>query len=237
MPSRSNTKLVSHFDCPGGGQVWVDGTTLYHRAHALAERHHHRRCRRSAPSPPACDHRSAGGLALAQGAGGERHHDRQSREARADRRGRFRRRDCDLRRVAAERTEADHQMDDGRPRRAPLRFRRPLCLHLADRRGLCRQHRDDPRPRRSGPAGGGRALVDSRPVEGGRRSLSLGQRRRAALPSSAAHGRPALCQLLAPRPVHSRHLRHDEAEARSRTPTPARRFRIRRTPACRCRSR
>ena len=29
MPSRSNTTLVSHFDCPGGGQVWVDGTTLY----------------------------------------------------------------------------------------------------------------------------------------------------------------------------------------------------------------
>ena len=29
MPSQSNTTLVSHFDCPGGGQVWVDGTTLY----------------------------------------------------------------------------------------------------------------------------------------------------------------------------------------------------------------
>ena len=25
----SNTTLVSHFDCPGGGQVWVEGTTLY----------------------------------------------------------------------------------------------------------------------------------------------------------------------------------------------------------------
>ena len=25
----SNTSLVSHIDCPGGGQVWVDGTTLY----------------------------------------------------------------------------------------------------------------------------------------------------------------------------------------------------------------
>ena len=25
----SNTKLVSHIDCPGGGQVWVEGTTLY----------------------------------------------------------------------------------------------------------------------------------------------------------------------------------------------------------------
>ena len=29
MPSQSNTKLVSHIDCPGGGQVWVEGTTLY----------------------------------------------------------------------------------------------------------------------------------------------------------------------------------------------------------------
>lgn len=24
-----NTKLLSHLDCPGGGQVWVEGTTLY----------------------------------------------------------------------------------------------------------------------------------------------------------------------------------------------------------------
>ena len=29
MSSQSNTTLVSHFDCPGGGQVWVDGTTLF----------------------------------------------------------------------------------------------------------------------------------------------------------------------------------------------------------------
>jgi hypothetical protein len=29
VPSQSNTKLVSHIDCPGGGQVWVQGTTLY----------------------------------------------------------------------------------------------------------------------------------------------------------------------------------------------------------------
>jgi len=29
MPKLSNTRLVSHLDCPGGGQVWVDGTTLY----------------------------------------------------------------------------------------------------------------------------------------------------------------------------------------------------------------
>jgi hypothetical protein len=29
LSSRSNTTLVSHFDCPGGGQVWVEGTIMY----------------------------------------------------------------------------------------------------------------------------------------------------------------------------------------------------------------
>ena len=29
VPSSHNTTLISHVDCPGGGQVWVDGTTLY----------------------------------------------------------------------------------------------------------------------------------------------------------------------------------------------------------------
>ena len=29
MALAHNTRLVSHIDCPGGGQVWVDGTTLY----------------------------------------------------------------------------------------------------------------------------------------------------------------------------------------------------------------
>ena len=24
-----NTKQLAHIDCPGGGQVWVDGTILY----------------------------------------------------------------------------------------------------------------------------------------------------------------------------------------------------------------
>ena len=150
----------------------------------------------------------------------------------AGRTGRIRRRACDLRRVAAERAEADHQMDDRRRRRAPLRFRRPLCLHLADRRGLCRQHRDDPRPRRSGEAAGGRALVDSRPVEGGRRALSVGRlgRRRAAIircasatGSMSATGTTA-CSFSTSPTCRSRR--------RSRTSTPARPFRTRPTPAC-----
>ncbi len=29
MPTVKNTSLVSHIDCPGGGQVWVDGDILY----------------------------------------------------------------------------------------------------------------------------------------------------------------------------------------------------------------
>jgi hypothetical protein len=29
VASRSNTELLSHIDCPGGGQVWVEGATLY----------------------------------------------------------------------------------------------------------------------------------------------------------------------------------------------------------------
>src|ERR1043165_10086137 len=29
MPRALNTKLVSFIDCPGGGQVWIDGATLF----------------------------------------------------------------------------------------------------------------------------------------------------------------------------------------------------------------
>jgi len=29
VPVQSNTTLLSHLDCPGGGQVWVEGATLY----------------------------------------------------------------------------------------------------------------------------------------------------------------------------------------------------------------
>src|SRR6185295_16289343 len=29
MPVASNTKQIAHIDCPGGGQVWVDGTIMY----------------------------------------------------------------------------------------------------------------------------------------------------------------------------------------------------------------
>src|SRR5262249_14107293 len=29
MPNAWNTKQIAHIDCAGGGQVWIDGTTLY----------------------------------------------------------------------------------------------------------------------------------------------------------------------------------------------------------------
>ena len=29
MARAKNTKLLANFDCPGGGQVWVDGHILY----------------------------------------------------------------------------------------------------------------------------------------------------------------------------------------------------------------
>ena len=29
MARSRNTKLVGHIDCPGGGQVWVEGSTLF----------------------------------------------------------------------------------------------------------------------------------------------------------------------------------------------------------------
>ena len=60
---------------------------------------------------------------------------------------------------------------------------------------------------------GGRPLVDSRPVGGRRRALSVGELGVAALPSPAACRRSALCELLASWLLHPRYLRHVEAEA------------------------
>ncbi len=85
MPSSHNTALLSHIDCPGGGQVWVDGTTLYVGHMRWPSGTSHLRRRRSAPAAADRADRHAGRLAFAQGAGRQRHHDRQSREARPER--------------------------------------------------------------------------------------------------------------------------------------------------------
>ena len=29
VAQETNCKLLAHIDCPGGGQVWVEGTTLF----------------------------------------------------------------------------------------------------------------------------------------------------------------------------------------------------------------
>ena len=232
MPVASNTKQIAHIDCAGGGQVWVDGTTLYvgHMRNPSGTSIYdiadpkNPRLLAHVPIPEGWHShkvRAQNGIMIVN-------HEKLGPGGPADFTGGL----GDLRRVEAGLAEADHQVDDRRQGRASLRLRRPLRLHLADGRRLHRQHRDDPRSRRSREAAGSRALVDSRPVAGGRRSLSVGRRRRAALPSSAAHGRPAVRQLLASRPVHPRHRRHGASRRRSRISTRVRHFRIRPTPAC-----
>ena len=178
MPSSRNTTRLSHIDCPGGGQVWVEGTTLFVG---------HMRSPSGTSIYDVADPRRPRLIAridLPEGWHSHKvrvaddimvvNHEKLGQSGPAG----FRRRPRHLRRVAPARAEADHQMDDlRRPRRAPLRFRRPLRLYLADRRGLCRQYRHDPRPRRPGPSGRGRPLVDPRPM--GRRRRGLSARRRA----------------------------------------------------------
>ena len=163
----------------------------------------------------------------------ERHHDRQSREVRQGRPGRVRRRPRHLRRVASPATpKLITKWRTDRRRRAPLRFRRPLRLYLADGRRLCRQHRDDPRSRRSGEAGRGRPLVDSR--ASGRRAArnirgTTGCRRAAIIRCASATGSMSATGITASSFSTSPTCR---SRSWSRTSTPARRSRIRPTPAC-----
>ena len=102
-------------------------------------------------------------LAFAQGARRQRHHDRQSGEVRkVQPQTTLAAASTSTTCPSPTRPKLISRMADRRRRRAPLRFRRPLRLYLADGRRLYRQYRDDPRSRRSGEAGRGRPLVDSR---------------------------------------------------------------------------
>ena len=152
MPDAKNTKLISHIDCPGGGQVWVDGKTLYigHMQAPTGTTIVDISDPQIAENAGA--HRAAAGLALAQGARRQRHHDRQSRSARQRRPPRLSRRTCDLRREESGRAEVDRQVGDRRHRRPSLRFRRALRLCVVNHERLCRQHRRDPRPCQPGEA-------------------------------------------------------------------------------------
>ena len=207
---------VGHIDCPGGGQVWIDGRILYVG--------HMRPPAGTSiwdvgdPARPQC----LATIELPEGM-----HSHKVRVA-----------DC-IMIVNHERLgQVDGTPEGGlaiwdveNPREprlitkwvtagrggAPLRFRWPPRVHLSHGGGLCRQHRHDPRSWRSGPARGGRALVARGPVAGRRRGLSLVELRAAPLSPSLEDGITSQCQLLASRFLHSRHLRHDEASPRLRT--------------------
>ena len=181
------------------------------RAHGGALRDVDFRRRPIPRSTPSRRNRHAARKPLAQGARAGRADGRQPREVGRSADRRLRGRTRHLRCRGPGKSAPHRQLGDLGKGRPPLRFRRAICLHLADGRGLCRQYHDDPRPQRPGKPGGDRPVVDPRAVGGGRRGVSLGRRPGAALPPSAAHGRPALHQLLASRGVHPRDRGHDEA--------------------------
>src|SRR5262249_55238680 len=200
--SRSNTTLISHFDCPGGGQVWVEGTTLF-----IGHMHwpsgttivdvadpRHPRTLATIDLPQGWHShkvRVANGIMIVN-------HERLGESGPAEFGGGIA--IYDVSRPSTPKLLTKWRTAG--PGLPPPAFRWPLRLLVADGRGLRRQHHDDPRSRRSRPPGRGRAVVDPGPVEGRRRALSLGQRPRAALSSSAAHGQSPLCQLLASRALH-----------------------------------
>ena len=200
------------------------------RAHAADVRHDDCRRRRSAKTENSVAHRRARRLALAQGAGADDimivNQERFGKNQASDVGGGI---DIyDVSKPAAPKliTRVAHQ---GR-RRASVRFRRPLRLHLADGGRIHRQHRDDPRSRRSGEAGRGQPLVDSRPMAGRRRGLSVGQlgHRAAIIRCATATGFMSATGTTA-----SSFSTSPTCRSRRWCPptTPARLFRIRRTPA------
>ena len=153
-------------------------------------------------------------LAFAQGAGRQRHHDRQSRKIRQIEHRRFRRRALSSTtwpRPGAPKLISQwmtpgggvHRFDfDGRyayisPTATGYVGNIVMILDLAD-------------PAK--PVEVGRWWIPGQ-WEAGGENYPWRDWRRAALPPSAARRRPALCQLLASRLFHSRHLRHVEAEA------------------------
>ena len=212
-PRQSNVKLVSHIDCPGGGQVWVEGTTLYVG---------HMRPTSGTTIIDVADPRSP--RILSQIAVREGWHSHKVRVADdimivnqekfgKSFAGRRRRRHRHLRRgePGEPKLISEWRTVGGGVHRFDFDGRYAYISPTAE--GLYRQHRDDPRPRRSGEADRGRPLVDSRSVAGRRRGISVERLGAAALPSSVAPRRSALRQLLAPRLLHSRHCRPVEAEA------------------------
>ena len=200
-PHRHGSQLqpVSWIDCAGGGQVVVERNIAYvgnmRNPHGTPD---HRRSG-SQTSQTAGRNRDADRHAFAQGARARRHHGHQPRESSARKRARrnaargLSRRSGHLRHRQSGQAEADHPLGHDRQararlcaRRAPLRFRRPLRLHLADDGRLRRQHRDDPRSQGPGAAAGSRALVDAGAVDCRRRESRPGKATRTSATTRCA---------------------------------------------------
>ena len=179
---------VAWLDCAGGGQVVVDGNFAY--IGHMDPPHGTSVVDVSDPRNPriVADDRHPARAAFAQGARRQRH---DGGEPRGHRGGTVPDGDFVGLRIfdIADPRQPARNLPLGQRRhgRAPLHLRRPLRLHLAGGRGLCRQHRDDPRPGRSGESAGGRALVDARPMDRRRRDPDLeGHASIAAIIRSAA---------------------------------------------------
>ena len=216
MPNSKNTRQLAHIDCPGGGQVWVEGTTLYighmrqpsgttivdvadpARPRVLSRIeippgwHSHKV--RVANDIMIVNHERLGDDATPEFGGGLGIYD-VAKPAEPKLIGKWR-----------THGKGVHRYDfDGR-----YAYISPTAEGYVGNIMMILDLADPAKPR------GGRALVDPRPVARRRRGVSVGEVGGAALPSPPAPRRPPLCQLLAPRLLHPRHRRHGPAEGHRR---------------------
>ena len=213
MARAKNTKLLANFDCPGGGQVWVDGHILYigHMRQPtgttivdVADPRHPKVLARVDLPPGWHSHkvRVANDIMVVN-------HERQGQDGDPAFGGGLGIYDVskpgEPKLISKWRTHGKgvHRYDfDGR-----YAYISPTAEGYIGNIAMILDLKDPTRPEEVG-----RWWIPGQ-WQAGRRGLSLGQLDAAALPSPDAHGRPALCQLLAPRLLHPRHRRHVETEA------------------------
>ena len=171
-----NVRHLCRMELPGGGQIVIQGQYAYVGHQHRPGRHHDPRHFRSAPSddrqqaddshPWSHSHkvRVVGDLMVVNS---EIEPGKGDRLAYPD--GGFR--IYDIKRQDA--AEADQLRQDACARRAPLRSRRELRLHLDRDGGLRRQHPRHLRHQKPVEAGRSLALVDAGPERGGRRSRRI----------------------------------------------------------------